>query len=162
MGSSTSTAADHVVIYNHEQHKALERENGFPVYLLFIDLGSSVGGGFPPQTNRVLRKLAIQWGTAGTAMQHWAIMVDDCVYELARKREGSTAPDRGMHNNPNFKRPEAIPYYIWERERQVKEVKWRKYHYTKKTKLEITRIGKSFLQYHVLSLLLTFAFQPRK
>jgi hypothetical protein len=123
MGSSSSTAADRIVVHNHEQQQTLIRENGYPVYLLFIDLRTSVGGGFTPQMTRVLRNLAMQWGTAGTAMQHWAITVDGFVYELARKREGSKTADKGMHNDPNFKRPEAIPYRHREMERQVKEVK---------------------------------------
>jgi hypothetical protein len=88
-----------------------------------------------------MKKLAKDWGTAGTAMQHWALMVDDHVYELARKPDGSTTSDPGMQNNPTFKRPKPIPYDKWESERQVTEVGWTKYHYTRKNKGQITIIG---------------------
>lgn len=119
----------------------MEPSHGSPVYLLYIDLRSSVGGGFQPQMARVMKKLAKDWGTAGTAMQHWALMVDDHVYELARKPDGATTPDQGMQNNPTFRRPRPIPYERWESERQVKEVGWTKFHYTRKSKEQITVIG---------------------
>ena len=115
----------------------------YPVYLLYIDLRSSVGGGFQPQMARVMKKLADQSGTASTAMQHWALMVDDHVYELARKQEWDTTADEGMQNNPTFKKPKAIPYKRWEAERQVTMVGWTKYWYTRKTQAQITVSGKT-------------------
>ncbi|KAF1922187.1 uncharacterized protein M421DRAFT_427194 [Didymella exigua CBS 183.55] len=141
MGSSSSRTADGVVRYSHQQHQNMIRENGYPVYILYIDLRTSVGGGFQPQMTRVLRKLATEWGTAGTAMQHWAIMVDGFVYELARKPDKDKTIDAGMERNSNFRMPTAIPYRDWETERQVKKVTWRKYYYTRKTKPQITRIA---------------------
>lgn len=116
----------------------------YPVYLLYIDLRSSVGGGFQPQMARVMKKLADQSGTASTAMQHWALMVDDHVYELARKQEWDTTADEGMQNNPTFKRPKPIPYKRWEADRKVTKVGWTKYWYTRKTRDQITVLGKTF------------------
>lgn len=133
--------ADTPVVYSRAQHEAMIQQHGYPVYLLFIDLRTSIGSGFYPALYRVLMKLAKQWGTAGTAMQHWAIMIDGHVYELARKTQGIGIPDEGMEKNPTFKRPSAIPYDAWEKDRQVRHVVWRKYFYTSKSKDQITAIG---------------------
>jgi hypothetical protein len=91
-----------------------------------------------------MKKLANQSGTAKTAMQHWALMVDDHVYELARKPDWDTTSDPGMQSNPTFKKPRAIPYKQWELERQVTKVGWTKYWYTRKSKAQVTVIGKTF------------------
>lgn len=115
--------------------------NGYAVYGLYVDLRKSVGGGFKPYLSRALRNRAIELGTSGTSMQHWAIMIDNYVYELARKTDGIGFADPGMHNNPTFKRPRAIPFDEWQKERHVKEIAWRKYYYTRKGSAEITRTG---------------------
>ena len=94
--------------------------------------------------SQALKTLAKLWGTAGTAMQHWAIMVDDHVYELARKLDTSGVADLGMNNNPNFRRPTAIPFDKWQEQRQPEEIIWRKYYYTRKEKAEITAIGTNY------------------
>ena len=151
--------ANRYVTYTPSQHQQKIEDHEYPVYLLYIDLRSSVGGGFQPQMARVMKKLATESGTASTAMQHWALMVDGYVSELARKPESETYADEGMQNNPTFKRPEAIAYETWERRRQVKEVGWTKYWYTRENQGQITAIGKTLPACHLFAALLSPARQ---
>lgn len=146
---SSSSKADQVIRYNSQQHRDLINERGYPVYLLFIDLGSSVGGGFAPRTAQALKTLAKQWGTAGTAMQHWAVMVDGHVYELARKPPGTVMADEGMYNNPGFSLPFANPYKAWQSARQASTITWRQYGFTWKTRAQITVSGMNLPLYRM-------------
>ncbi|OAL44005.1 hypothetical protein IQ07DRAFT_663845 [Pyrenochaeta sp. DS3sAY3a] len=157
----SSSKADGVVSYTEQQHQDLIREHGYPIYVLFVDLRWSVGGGFSPQLAHALENSAARWGTAGTTMQHWAIMVDDHVYELARKLDGTGVADPGMNNNPNFSRPTAIPKDMWQEQRQMRNITWRKYYYTRKEKAEIITIGMNLPMFHSLALLLPSACQPK-